>query len=78
MKKYIRAYTTIASWYDHKQPDTDYLVLERMDGSLVWEGAPWDLPEEYKDLTIADTRYDGVDCLMYDGAGTCILTVRED
>lgn len=71
MKRYICAYTNIASWWDYMQPDTDYIVLERADGSLIWEGEMWNLPDrEYFGYKILD--------ILYDGGGTCILTVEED
>ena len=70
MKKYIRVYDTIGSWWDFMQPDTDYIVLEKPDGTLIWEGAMWDLPDrDYFGYKIMD--------ILYDGAGTCILTVEE-
>lgn len=69
MKKYIKSYDTIGSWWDYMQPDTDYIVLEKPDGTLIWEGAMYDLPDrEYFGYKILD--------ILYDGSGLCILTVE--
>ena len=69
MKRYIKSYDTIGSWWDYMQPDTDYIVLEKPDGTLIWEGAMYDLPdEEYFGYKILD--------ILYDGSGLCILTVE--